>query len=403
MIRILHAALVAALLCLAAPAPAGTVAQALSRAEAHLREGRPAAALDVLQGLRPQSPPETARHLWAQAVAHMAEGRPEVAVPLLERLAALVPGESRVAGALAEARAALTEGQGNGPARPQVWLRFAVVPESNPHRRTGADSISLGGWDFALDPAARAASGTGLRLGFGVGWSPALGPRTRARLLAVVDARLYPGGDHNDITLRTEAGIETARGRLRFGAGVLADRRWLGGDGHSRGVGVWATAAHPVGTAGLLDLRIEAIDRHHDRFAGADGWRISGTLGYRHALSDATTLRAGLSFGRTLAALDSESLSSVGVSLGLDHAFRTGLRVGLDASLGRTGHDAPAPLFAVVREDRNSVLSLRMQHRDVTVFGLTPVVEVAVERNRSSIALHDWANTRVSVGFTRRF
>jgi hypothetical protein len=60
-------------------------------------------------------------------------------------------------------------------------------------------------------------------------------------------------------------------------------------------------------------------------------------------------------------------------------------------------------LFPERREDQFSRFHLGGVFRHLTVRGFAPMARFSLERNRSTIELHDYTRTRTEVGITRSF
>ena len=83
--------------------------------------------------------------------------------------------------------------------------------------------------------------------------------------------------------------------------------------------------------------------------------------------------------------------------------FEGGLTVSLDAMYLRHVRAAADPGFGVIRRDRRTSLTARIMHRTVSLSGFAPVLELGLDRQRSSLPLNAFRNARVSVGLTRQF
>src|SRR5690606_17298459 len=256
-----------------APAPvagAGTSA-ALTRAEAMVNAGDHDGAIAALRALGPlPDRPAEIRRQWALAMAHVRGGMPRAALPHLERLVSLAPGGAtfrlELAATLervgqtdrARHHYRLAQGARLPPAlaaevvrridridRDRAWegsFRFALVPESNPARRTAAETLVIGDIPFTLKPGARAQPAQGVDLGLGLVALPRLGPDLRLRLGGQTDARLYGGKAPDDIRARLELGLLHLGDRSRrLGAGLTFGRRWIEGDAYSETRGGYLT------------------------------------------------------------------------------------------------------------------------------------------------------------------
>lgn len=198
-------------LALVSQAPAQQPEDALARAEAQVNAGDYGTAISALRDMGTQAVREAElRRLWALSMAHVRQGRPRAAQPFLDRLVSLAPDavtyRLELANALEAAgqpeRAryhyALARGAALPPPlatevtrridridRARVWegnFRFAIVPESNPAKRTASDTILIGDLPFKLKDGSRAQPARGIELGLGLAALPQLGPDLRLRL-----------------------------------------------------------------------------------------------------------------------------------------------------------------------------------------------------------------------------
>ncbi|WP_071470157.1 porin family protein [Roseinatronobacter thiooxidans] len=284
------------------------------------------------------------------------------------------------------------------------WLRFAIVPETNPAQRTDTDTIWIGGLPFRLNPSAQAARATGLHIDAGAALMPQVAQGLRLRIGARVSARLYEDRALHDITLRGDVGFQgqTMAGHDWQITGSVA-RRSLGGRSFGQGVGVHLSWSQRLGHASLLRLRAEAVDWRFANHPSLDGPRLSASVEMRHALRTDLFVTGTAAISRVSARAGHEAGRSLRVGLGAQQSFAGGLMLGADAFVQDHRRDDRDPLFGIMRKDMTSGFGLRAMHRDVTLGKYIPVIEASSTRQRSNSALHTWRNTRVSVSLTRSF
>ncbi|MFN4100000.1 MAG: surface lipoprotein assembly modifier [Pararhodobacter sp.] len=385
----------------------------------------------------PQAPQslEQQRHAagvaaWRQALEHMRANEPRAALSLLERLVTLAPGDYRIRLELARAyflieddeKARFHFDQASGAdLRPEERLAvaryqdriearrrweanfsFAMVPESNPGRRTSAETVAIGGLDWVLDE--QADSATGLETSGRLTYLPRLSRDVSGRISTYFSGRFFENSALNDITLGTEIGLlaRADRGRV-FGGGLSASRRWLGSSGFSQAVGLYGTAETRVGPRVRLGLRADLDRVTHDYLPGRDGHRARLRLSFSRAMSPQLMLRGSAQVRRTRAQDASASGLELGVSAGATYAFAGGLVTSVDVDWLRDRRDGVSPVFDVTREDRQTSLALGILHRSLEFGGFAPRLSVHLERRRSSIELFSYDNARVSLGVTRSF
>lgn len=403
----------------------------LETAERAILAGSPQTAITSLTRFQPQTKAELIRQLWALGLAYNKAGRSYSAIAPLSRLVTLAPATAKFRLELAAtlARNGQTEralyhfelAKGAGLPPPvqakvqaeidrieqsknwQGYFRFAFIPESNAARRTAAETVTLGGLLFGINPSARAQAATGIELGFGLAARPRLSETLRARIGLDVLARVFDGAVPEDVILRANAAL------LAFGdygaqttGEVFATRRLLDKVEYSASHGIGLAYSRALGTRARLSLaaEYEAIE-----------YRQSPVSVHRKALNAHLSYAVSPQFIFRVAARlegrDSKSSTLAGAAAGLtiggDYAFTGGLRIGLDLSYDRNIFDGPHPLFGVVRKDEKLMANLQFTNQNWSYRGFAPVLKLGMERQRSSIVLNRYNNLSASLGITRSF
>ena len=284
-----------------------------------------------------------------------------------------------------------------------VSLSLAVLPESNPVKRTDREEVRIGGVPFRLNEDAREASGTGLLLSTGAQYSPVLTGSWRGVLAASAAAKFYEQSDWNDISVQGDVGaarlfdLGSASGGLRLG------RRWLGGERYSTGVGPWARGRLRLSPVLRLDGAFGAERRNHPEQSGLDGWTVNLRPGLDYALSSATTLRAELDLEHVRANEERLGNRMGGLALALSHAFQGGLSVSPRISVHWRRYGDKDPLFRKTRSDRQARVSVNLLHRAVQYRGFAPYIGYFYEWNRSNIPINAYRNHGAVLGISRTF
>lgn len=428
-------------LCLALPLPrmagadATPAAQIIRQAEAQIVNGAAPEGIAALSTLGPQ-PDATLeqRRLWALAMAQARADRPRAALPHLDRLVSLDPKNPtyrlELAAALDRAgqtdRARyhydLAQGAGLDPDlgqeiarridridRSKFWegnFAIALTPESNAARRTAADTIFIGNLPFRLRPEAQAKAAQGLKIDLGIAALPKLGADLRARLGLSTEARLFEGSTPDDIQTTAELGLVHLGDRSRrIGAGLLLSKRWIDGANYARSRGGFLTWSRSLGMAARSSMAVTLL-RDVTDYDGAPFRQTTRTLGalrLTHLASSQMQLRLGLSLERSDSRLPWESGDRASFSIGAQYAFRGGILADLELSTGTLTRDATDPFFGVRRKDDRHIAQIRLTHRDWTLGGFAPVLELGLEKQRSSNSIYSYDNTRAAIGLTRRF
>jgi outer membrane protein len=406
-------------------------ASPLSDAEMAIRAGKASQGLSILDGYRPSTRDETLRHLWALGIAYNRLGRHQEAVAPLTRLVALSPkvvtfrlelaAALMRAGQLERARYQLELAKGaglpdpvqrrvqaaiDGMAKPKTWqgsFRFALIPESNPVRRTAVDTVTLNGLVFGLRPTAREQASSGVELGFGLAALPRLSESLRARIGVDVTARAYDVTAANDATLRLNAAL------LHFGAQsrqqsleVFSAKRWIANEAYSTSRGVTLGMAQALGASSNLATSL-LLDRTSYLQGGFHVDRRAAAVQLSHAVSPQLVLKVSGRLEQRSSAVLSTAGHAAGVTLGADYAFAGGVRLGIDLSYDRNAFSGIHPLFGVAREDKRMSANLQVTNQNWSYKGFAPVLRLGAERQRSTLPLNSFRNLSASFGVTRLF
>ncbi len=411
--------------------PLSVAASPLAAAERAMQAGQSQDAVDLVARYRPATHGETIRRLWILGVANNRLNRPRAAIEPLDKLVAMVPGhlEFRLELALALLRAGQTEraryhfaqakaatAQPAIQARVQVeidkidssknwqgYFRFAIVPESNAVRRTAAETVSLGGLIFNLQPGAQAQPALGVELGFGLAALPRLSDDLRGRFAFDVLTRAFDGRAPDDTILRVSAGVLHFGDNGKQGAfEVFATQRWLDQAAYSRSLGITLRHARLIGAQTNLAASIthERLNYLHPAYR-VDKSSIEAKL--IHNATPQLQLSAGVHAEHRLSANTSASGRAYGFSLGGQYSFAGGLRAGLVASFDHNKYDGIHALFGVRRVDRKSALMVQINNQNWSHKGFSPVLRLGFERQRSSIVVNSYQNLTASIGLTRSF
>ena len=394
-----------------------------------LGAGRLRDALAFLEQARPGGEEERIERLFLLGRIEMRLGKPRRAAERFEAILVLRPGLTRVrlelarayyaagrdekaryhfGSALADELPSSVEAAVEGflrriDARRRWSISFsaAVLPETNPARRTKREIVSIGGAPFRLNPDARASSGVGGFVSAGFSFSPTVAEDLRAVLAISTAAKVYR--QWNDVTVSAEAGAArlfdggSTAGGLRFG------HRRVNGDSHYRSIGPWTRTALRLSKSVRLDLPLNVEYRRHDTHDGHDGWRVTSVPRLLYALDGRTAVETEPILEAVGAKTAHRRYRLIGIGLRFSRAFGGGLSVSTGPSVEFRRHAARDPLFARKRSDRKIRLSARILHRSLQYRGFAPYVGYSFETNRSNIPIHEYRNHGLSVGVTGKF
>lgn len=282
-------------------------------------------------------------------------------------------------------------------------ISLAFAPESNPARRTGRKTVEIGGARWQLDSESRSASGTGVLLSGGASFSPSIPGGLTGVLAATGSAKLYRESDWNDVSVAGDIGLASPFDRLTLSGGLRVGRRWLGGNGYSRSLGLWTRGGMRVSARSRAALASELARIDHDDHPHRDGWRLGARPHLFHAMGSRSAVEAEIDVEIATARANHFASRMVGMSISLAYAFEGGLtiRPGVGAWLRR--YRGPDPLFEKTRRDATVRPSLTVLHRSLQFDGFAPHVGYTFERASSNIPIHSYRNHSVLFGISRRF
>ncbi len=368
---------------------------------------------------------------WPRALELMAAGQVKAALPLLEDLVSDHPDDKNYRFELALALYRLEKdfrakwqleqirGARLTPAEAQMvdsfmaqiasrsrWsgtFQFAVKPESNVSQKTDVETVNIGGFDFTLNPDARAEPGVSLLLGGGLRYAPKLSEKWDAVFSVSTNLRHNKRVSLRDYQLVGRAGLQFApNARSSIAAGVQQGFRWIGDARYSRTNGVWADYVRLIGARGRLDFGVSLGWTEHD-VALPDSRSGLFSASYSHAVKSNARVTVSGYYERNRGNLPNLSGTRKGLSIAGLYAWRGGLMTSVDLGLHSDNRNGPEPLFGLTRKDSKTTLSVTLYHRDLRIGSFAPTLIMGVEKNRSSIPLARYDNRFVSVGLTRNF
>ena len=287
--------------------------------------------------------------------------------------------------------------------RRSLFFSVAVIPESNPAKRTGRERVRIGGVPFSLNPDARESSGVGYLVTTGASFSPALAADLRGVFAVSSAAKLYKQPDWNDVTLHGEIGLARLFERAAVSGGLRLGRRWLAAEPYSREFGPWMRARLRLSPASRLDVNLSAVNRDHDSQDARNGWRFAARPAWRYAPRATTSIETSLDLELSGARERHHANRAAGLGITLSHAFRGGLSISPSVSVRVRRHADPDPLFLKTRTDRQLRIAINILHRALQYRGFAPYARYSLEWNRSNIPLNTYRNHGAVFGISKTF
>ena len=282
-------------------------------------------------------------------------------------------------------------------------LSAAVVPESNPVKRTGRERVRIGGVPFRLNPDARESSGVGYLVTTGASFSPALAKDLRGVFAVSSAAKLYKQPDWDDVSLHGEIGLARLLDRGTVSGGLRLGQRWLAADPYSREIGPWIRARLRLSPASRLEVNLSAVHRDHHRQDARNGWRFSARPAWTYVLRAPTSIETSLDLELAGARERRHASRTAALGITVSHAFRGGLSISPSLSAQIRRHGGPDPLFLNTRTDRQFRIAVNILHRALQYQGFAPYAGYSLEWNRSNIPLNTYRNHGAVFGISKTF
>ena len=282
-------------------------------------------------------------------------------------------------------------------------LSTAVVPESNPGKRTGREQVRIGGVPFRLNPDARESSGVGYLVTTGASFSPALADDLRGVFAVSSAAKLYKQPDWNDVSLHGEIGLARLFDKGTVSGGLRVGRRWLAADPYNREIGPWMRARLRLSPASRLEVNLSAVNRDHDSQDARNGWRFSARPAWSYVLQAPTSIETSLDLELVGARERRHASRTVGLGIAVSHAFRGGLSISPSLSAQVRRHAGPDPLFLKTRSDRQFRIAVNILHRALQYQGFAPYAGYSFEWNHSNIPINTYRNHGAVFGISKTF
>ena len=279
-------------------------------------------------------------------------------------------------------------------------LELAIAPDTNINRATSSDTLGTVLGDFTINQKAKSGVGAAAR-----GLVQArihISHNVQLIARASGDADIYRDSDFNDITIDFTAGSEFRFGNDRLTAEIGADQQWYGMRPYERTEHLAGSITRPLGT--VSQLRLDVAGRLTSNMFNRlqDGRGIGTRLGYERALSPAVLLTVSAGADRFKARNDAYSTKAWNLNLSAYRDVgRTTLSAGIE--IGRLKADERLLLLPKAREDKLLRIQLGAVFRGLTIDGFAPTLNLALERNRSSVAFYDYRRVRSEIGIARAF
>ena len=284
---------------------------------------------------------------------------------------------------------------------PSFAFSFDIVSDSNPKQATSNSVVQIGGLLYQLNQNAQAQSAVGTLL-VGQGKVP-LPSDPSWFVRGYAEHYDYPGRDLDSGYAQLLAGKHVNLGihGLDFeGGGHLATYA-----GHSLYQGsTWrVTDFVRVYPTVAVNLVADARELRYEDFPFLSGWQYVTTGEVRHAISPASSIFAGLSYIRGLAAENPYAFGGYAINARYIHELKGGWIGSLFYQYYWNGFDGVDPFFSVVRTDSDNLVEISVTNRYLAYKRFAPRLTVGTDERRSNIDLYSYRRTYVRIGVVTEF
>ena len=315
----------------------------------------------------------------------------------------------------AELQAVAADFAGLNAASPwDVQLSFSIAPSSNINNGSQADTVTIWGLPFVLNPDARALSGwersAGARLAYTVSESSThksqigFAANARSYWLSPASAKAAPDVEGSDFAFSAAevfASHSWAGQRGPASVGVSLGRNWYGGDPHT-GYGRLRYSQSWQSQPGEGGSFAVGLERQIAAASAARSWIGSGELTLQTRIA-AGGVAATIGAARTT----SEDPLSENDAARLELRFaaaRPVLGMGWRAQLSAEKRRWPLSIYDPAgREDVTVSGSVEVMPRDLGFFGFAPTVRLEARQTRSNISLFRRESVGLRLGLETQF
>ena len=287
--------------------------------------------------------------------------------------------------------------------RYQIDVTASVAPDTNINAATGLNEVTLFGLPFTLNQQAREKSGVGAVFSTSGEYRYPISDEVRLRSVASLWRAEYPGGQFDDMILRTELGPQWLRQDWDISVLGVYTQRWYGNDPYDTGAGPRIEVAYHA----LQRWRLEAdaeylrVGYHTQTFQNGD---YATTNFYpTFYLTPTSYLSPIVGFFRQSAAAPSFSFIGYRAGLGYHQEIAYGMTVEAQPELLMSYYGGPNVMFGTTRRDRTVRVALGVYRRDWVVFGFDPVFRYIFTDNSSNQLLYSFRRNQFEIGFTKEF
>ena len=284
---------------------------------------------------------------------------------------------------------------------PSFAFSFDIVSDSNPKQATSSSVVQIGGLLYQLNQNAQAQRAVGTLL-VGQGKLPL--PSDPSWFVRGYAERYdYPGRELDSGYAQLLAGKHVNLGihGLDFeGGGHLAT---YAGRSLYQGTTLRVSDFVRMYPTVALNLVADARELRYEDFPFLSGWQYVATGEVRHAISPASSIFAGASYLRGLAAENAYAYGGFAINAHYTHELKGGWIGSLFYQYAWYGFDGVDPFFGVVRTDSDNLVEISVTNRYLAYKRFAPRLTVGFDDRKSNVDIYSFRRTYVRIGVVTEF
>ena len=288
-----------------------------------------------------------------------------------------------------------------------VYLGFAVAPDTNVGGTSDERIIYIWGLPFRRDEASLTTSGVGLSVWGGGEYEHPIGERVRLRLGMDGSRREYSGDSYDRMLVGWHVGPRVFVNRSTEFS-LLGDWRhqWSANDPDYFDLGGRLTLRHRFSGRLTASGRASWYDRRYQKRKSLDGPVRDFALNASWVLTPTLRLDASAGYGRDRPESPSNRNESFRLQTGVSVALPKGFTVGGGGGVRWANYEAPWYPYTPADERRKDTtynVRLSVHNRALTFFGFSPEASLVHEVRNTNAQLYDYKRTGGELRVVRQF
>jgi len=294
----------------------------------------------------------------------------------------------------------------------QTPIRFfnvfaALAPDTNINRATQNREIDLDingtSLPFILGDDSLASSGIGVVLSANARYETPISRKLLLRLDGVGSWLNFRGQQFDDLFLRSQSGFRWLYDNGSVSSQVVLARQWHAGAGFATILGGRLGWEHNLLSIFRYGASFEQTWQTHDVRKDLDGPESRINVFSTYQLTASSLVNASFTWTGRSAKIRRFGYNQEAINLGYVRELPWGLTINLNQFVSLRDHKDIEPFFVKNRTDVFSRSLVQGTKRDLSIWGLVPVISYGFSRNFSNIDFFSYTRHQVQFGFTKLF